>query len=93
MAISRVNGLIQRNCQNKFTSICSIFVPSGVLTLKQQTDKFTAIKYILSHITIRRHVSVAAATIIRVPLENANSLQRLHKIQKEIKEKNILVPC
>jgi len=50
-------------------------------------------KYILSHI-IRRHVSVAAAAIIMVSFKNANNVQRLHKMQKEMKEKyNSVISC
>jgi len=54
------------------------------------------VKNIFYHIlrTIRRHVSVAAATIIRVSFKNANNVQQLHKMEKEIKEKNnSLISC
>jgi len=55
-------------------------INTSVRNQQMQTDKIY-----LSHI-IRRHVSVAAAAIIRVSLKNANNVQRLHKMQKEIKE-------
>jgi len=45
-----------------------------------QTNKRTSIQFVLSHITIHRHVSVAPATIIRVTYKNTNNMQQSHKM-------------